>query len=313
MGGNLFVVIHLPSLPKPPLPRLRLFARSQDVLRGHGGLGAARQTKGRTSHRRTDTEEGQSQEGSRREANRSVEHKGPVVGFGYRAFLLCTEAEHRLHIRNLNLNRRHLTREQRRELIAAQLRETPDKPNLQIAKAFQVDDHTVETIRQDMVRRSEIPNTETRTDTKGRKQPAKKRSGKKQNSKKPGKAASQAASQTQPADLPIKPIPRPITVTISSMTVRPGGRREPSGPFLRLPERGRREEPQRQVGAIAWLIVPLVLEDEAVGHVLKLAHDVAAALARVEGELPGLAAIRPLQRDGDMMLLHRHLALALTR
>ena len=75
---------------------------------------------------------------------------------------------------SLNLHRRHLTAESKRELIAKVLKARPELPNLQIASQIKVDDKTVAKIRQGLERRSEIPNVETRIDTKGRKQPSRK-------------------------------------------------------------------------------------------------------------------------------------------
>jgi hypothetical protein len=69
-----------------------------------------------------------------------------------------------------NIRRRHLTSEQKRKLIAKLLKLNPEKSNLQIAKTVGANDKTVASVRADP--RSEIPNVATRTDTKGRKQPA---------------------------------------------------------------------------------------------------------------------------------------------
>jgi len=74
-----------------------------------------------------------------------------------------------------NIHRRHLTTEQRRELIVKLLKAKPEATNLQIAKQVKVDDKTVGKVRTELEGRSEIPNVKTRTDSKGRKQPAKKR------------------------------------------------------------------------------------------------------------------------------------------
>jgi hypothetical protein len=54
-----------------------------------------------------------------------------------------SEEGKRAHARTLNLARRHLSGEQRRELIAQQLRETPEQSNRQIADALGVSHHTV--------------------------------------------------------------------------------------------------------------------------------------------------------------------------
>jgi ParB-like chromosome segregation protein Spo0J len=73
---------------------------------------------------------------------------------------------------SLNLNRRHLNREQRRELIAQSLRSDPDVSDSEHARRTGVSDKTVATVRSDLESRSEIPNVPTRTDSAGRQQPA---------------------------------------------------------------------------------------------------------------------------------------------
>jgi hypothetical protein len=75
---------------------------------------------------------------------------------------------------SLNIHRRHLTSEQKRDLIAALLKANPEQSNLAIAKQVKADDKTVAKVRTDLESRSEIPNVETRTDSKGREQPARK-------------------------------------------------------------------------------------------------------------------------------------------
>jgi hypothetical protein len=78
------------------------------------------------------------------------------------------------YVISVNIQRRHLTTEERRELIANVLKAKPDASDLAIAKQTKTSDKTVAKVRKKMAARSEIPNVETRTDTKGRKQPAKK-------------------------------------------------------------------------------------------------------------------------------------------
>jgi hypothetical protein len=75
---------------------------------------------------------------------------------------------------SLNVHRRHLTAEQKRELIAELLKATPEQSNRTIAKQVKADDKTVGTVRRELEGRAEIPHVETRTDTKGRKQPSSK-------------------------------------------------------------------------------------------------------------------------------------------
>lgn len=61
-----------------------------------------------------------------------------------------SEEEKRAHARKLNIFRRHLDRETRRELIGAQLRETPQLSDRQIAGALGVSQPTVGTVRREM-------------------------------------------------------------------------------------------------------------------------------------------------------------------
>ena len=73
-----------------------------------------------------------------------------------------------------NIHRRHLTGEQKHELIAKLIETDPTKSNRQIAKTVKVDHKTVASVRAEKEGRGEIPHVETRTDSKGRKQPARK-------------------------------------------------------------------------------------------------------------------------------------------
>jgi hypothetical protein len=67
-----------------------------------------------------------------------------------------------------NVHRRHLTGEQKREIVATLLKANPERSNNATAKIAKVDDKTVGAVRAELERRSEIPNVETRTDTRGR-------------------------------------------------------------------------------------------------------------------------------------------------
>jgi len=85
-----------------------------------------------------------------------------------------TDEQKRTLARTLNTARRHLTREQMRALIAGQLCDTPERSDRQIAASLGVHNETVNAVRKDLEARDGIRHVETRTDTKGRKQPAKK-------------------------------------------------------------------------------------------------------------------------------------------
>ena len=74
-----------------------------------------------------------------------------------------------------NIHRRHLTAEKKRELIAKLLKATPEKSDRQIAETVKASHHTVGAVRAEQESRGQIVHVETRTDTKGRAQPAKKK------------------------------------------------------------------------------------------------------------------------------------------
>jgi N6-adenosine-specific RNA methylase IME4 len=69
-----------------------------------------------------------------------------------------SEEEKRTHARRLNMNRRHLTRAQKRKQIRGQLLDTPEWSNNRIAILLSSTDKTVKTVRDEMIAGSEIPN-----------------------------------------------------------------------------------------------------------------------------------------------------------
>jgi hypothetical protein len=73
-----------------------------------------------------------------------------------------------------NIHRRHLTAEQKREIIAALLKMQPEKSNRQIAKQAKVDDKTVGAVRRELESTAEIPQLDKTVgaDGKARKKPA---------------------------------------------------------------------------------------------------------------------------------------------
>ena len=86
-----------------------------------------------------------------------------------------SEEEKRQHARKLNLARRHLNQEQRRDLIDAQLTETSELADRQIAAGLGVSHHTVSSRRKELEAGGQIAHvSETRLDTLGRAQPARK-------------------------------------------------------------------------------------------------------------------------------------------
>jgi hypothetical protein len=78
------------------------------------------------------------------------------------------------YVISANIHRRHLTAEQKRDLIARLIKAQPEKSNRQIAATAKASHHTVEAVRTKMEGRGQIAHVSERTDTRGRKQPAKK-------------------------------------------------------------------------------------------------------------------------------------------
>jgi ParB-like chromosome segregation protein Spo0J len=72
----------------------------------------------------------------------------------------------------LNVHRRHLTREQRRELLALSLKAEPEASDREHGRRTGTDNKTAAKVRTDLEGREEIPHVDKRIDTKGREQPA---------------------------------------------------------------------------------------------------------------------------------------------
>jgi hypothetical protein len=71
-----------------------------------------------------------------------------------------------------NIKRRHLTIEQKRELIAKLIKQTPNKSDRQIAKQTKASPTWVGKIRKEAEATGDVSTVDTRTDTKGRNQPS---------------------------------------------------------------------------------------------------------------------------------------------
>jgi ParB-like chromosome segregation protein Spo0J len=92
----------------------------------------------------------------------------------FREILFGDYAEAAACVISANIHRRHLTAEQRRELIEKLLKADPGQSDRQIAEMAKVSDKTVAAVRREAEARAEIPHVEKRTDRKGRSQPARK-------------------------------------------------------------------------------------------------------------------------------------------
>jgi hypothetical protein len=95
-----------------------------------------------------------------------------------------------------NYVRRHLTTDQKKELVATRLREHPDRSNRQIAEEVGLSDHTVAPVRQQLEAKGEIPKTTRKhSRTKGLKATAQNAQSTKDN------RGRTTATRTQPARL----------------------------------------------------------------------------------------------------------------
>jgi hypothetical protein len=120
-----------------------------------------------------------------------------------------------------NLERRHLTAEQRRDLIAQLLKADPEKSDRQIAALAQASHHTVGDVRTEMEGRGQIAHVETRTDKQNRRQPAKRSKSRKATVEKPTPpTASDPATDTAKPDPapPIAPSPEQAEAPQADLT-----------------------------------------------------------------------------------------------
>lgn len=85
---------------------------------------------------------------------------------------LCDDIEKRTYARKVNTLRRQLTRAQLRDLIAGQLRDTPQWADARIARALGTTDKTVRATRRRLEATSEIPRLTTFEGTDGKTRPS---------------------------------------------------------------------------------------------------------------------------------------------
>jgi hypothetical protein len=90
----------------------------------------------------------------------------------YREMDFASYDEARAYVISANIRRRHLTAEQGDKLIEDLLKANPEQSDRQIAQIVKRDHKTVGVVRKKVEARGEIPHVETRTDSKGRSQPA---------------------------------------------------------------------------------------------------------------------------------------------
>lgn len=90
---------------------------------------------------------------------------------------LTTDEEKRDLARRLNMQRRHLNQEQKREAIAARLKETPTWSDNRTARLLGVDGKTVRSVRMHLEVVGELPRVDVLTGSDGKHYPRSSRSG----------------------------------------------------------------------------------------------------------------------------------------
>jgi hypothetical protein len=95
-----------------------------------------------------------------------------IAGRPFRARQLPPGTDPVAFIISANIRRRHLSTEQKQDLIAQLLKDDPTRSDRAIARNVGVDKNTVATVRAKQESRGEIHHVETRVDSKGRRQPA---------------------------------------------------------------------------------------------------------------------------------------------
>ena len=120
-------------------------------------------------------------------------------------------------VRSLNVHRRHLTAEQKRQAIADHIKLDPTASDRKIGRKVGVDHKTATKVRDDLEARGEVPHVSKRTDSAGRKQPARKPTRK----PKP-KPADEPKPQRETTKLTIAPESEPGLTTRTEITVSGG-------------------------------------------------------------------------------------------
>jgi hypothetical protein len=91
-----------------------------------------------------------------------------------KSFRTITGGDPEAYAYSLNVHRRHLDPKQKRDLIARLLKAAPETSDRQIAKAAKASPTFVGKVRAEKEAIGDVSTVDTRTDTKGRKQPARK-------------------------------------------------------------------------------------------------------------------------------------------
>jgi len=146
-----------------------------------------------------------------------------------------------------NLHRRHLTPAQRREVIAAVLKQRPEKSNRQVAEKTKSDHKTVGKVREQLEGRGEIPHVATRQDSKGRGQPAQRKTAGSD------KQPSANGSAEKAKDGPKYPVSNAVERWLRTATAGFAEIEKEHGHFMKLANKSDGWNPQRRDSILAGL------------------------------------------------------------
>jgi hypothetical protein len=90
--------------------------------------------------------------------------------FKHTNILIEGESDPYAYVVSANIHRRHLTAEDKRDLIAKLLKANPEKSDRQVAEITKVSHPTVAKVRKEAEAAGDVEKVSTRTDTKGRQQ-----------------------------------------------------------------------------------------------------------------------------------------------
>lgn len=177
------------------------------------------------------------------------------------------------YVVSANIRRRHLTAEQKRELIGKLLKENPGRSDRATAKIATVDHKTVAAVRAEAERRGEIPHATARTDSAGRSQPARK-----------GR------------EIPIR-FPRGVIMDVTTRPMFPDGVPKLNSVPLPLPAAAQPDPTYKPDPVLAArLQARLGNLFETVAKKLPGKADLLTALADIEGDIVRLGILPPSER-----------------
>jgi len=150
-----------------------------------------------------------------------------------------------------NLHRRHLTPAQRREVIAAVLKQRPEKSDRHVAKQTKTSDKTVAAVREKLEASAEIPRMEKRQDAKGVERPSRNGPAAKQPTERAAERTADAPKSSK--EYPKYPVSNAVNRWVHEAIDGIKAIEENHGRFAELADKPEAWDPQRRDGIAAGL------------------------------------------------------------